>query len=69
MTFGYIPLLSLRHKLNMQYGGRFRFVADSSLPLMSYHIYDRDGNEIDGFASDSFDDENQTTPFADDNEG
>lgn len=62
-------LLSLRHKLNMQYGGRFRFVADSSLPLMSYHIYDRDGNEIDGFASDSFDDENQTTPFADDNEG
>lgn len=62
-------LFSLRHKLNMQYGGRFRFVADSSLPLMSYHIYDREGNEIDGFASDPFDEEEPTTPFADDNEG
>ena len=40
-------MLSKAKKLNWQYGGRFRFVADSSYPLMTYHIFDKDGNRID----------------------
>ena len=40
-------LISRALKLNLQYGGRFRFVADSSYPLMRYRVFDRDGNEID----------------------
>ena len=44
-------ILSKARKLNLQYGGRFRFVADSSYPLMSYHVFDREGNEIDNLAA------------------
>lgn len=40
-------LISRALKLNLQYGWRFRFVADSSYPLMRYRVFDRDGNEID----------------------
>ena len=44
-------ILSRTRKLNLQFGGRFRFVADSSYPLTTYHIFDRDGNEIDSLVS------------------
>lgn len=48
-------ILSIARKFNIQNKAHFRFIADSSYPLTSFHIFDREGNEVN--AVDSFDDD------------